>query len=216
MKPKLNEMGIFYIGDLANMQLYLLEKRFGKMGRYLWYFANGIDNSKVSSESDEVKGVGNSITTPRVLNSVEEASEVIMALSESVGTRLRVQSQEGNVIEIMIKTRDFECYMRQKKLSYYTNSTYEIHKRALILLKENWDGLIPLRLLGVRVTGLIPVSKYVQLSFLGEKVKQKNEDIDRCIDKIRDKYGTNSVLRASLMVNESFKMFDNNSEGEYH
>lgn len=212
MKPKLNEIGIFYIGDLANMQLNLLEKSYGKMGRYLWYFANGIDNSKVSSESDEIKGVGNSITTPRDLNNIEEASEIIMALCESVGARLREQSQQGNIIEIIIKTRDFLSYTRQKKHSFHTNSTTEIHKRALMLLKENWDVRVPLRLIGVRVTGLIPASKYVQLSFFGEKLKQKEENIDKCIDKIRDKYGYNSVLRASLMVNESFKMFGNNSE----
>ncbi|MDF2673368.1 MAG: dinB [Clostridiales bacterium] len=214
MKPKLNELGIFRIGDLANMQLSLLEKRFGKMGRYLWYFANGIDNSRVCSESDEVKGVGNSITTPRDLNSIEEASEVIMALSESVGTRLREQLQEGNVIEIMIKTKDFMSCMRQKKLPYFTNSTREIHKRALILLKENWEGKVPLRLLGVRVTGLMPASKYEQLSFFEEKLKQKNKRIDKCMDKIRDRYGYESVLRASLMVNESYKMLETDSETE--
>lgn len=212
MKPKLNEIGIFKIGELANMQLSHMEKRFGKMGRYLWYFANGIDSSRVSSQGDEVKGVGNSLTTPRDLNSIEEASEVLMALSESVGTRLRGQSMEGNVIEIMIRTRDFVSYTRQKKLSCYTSSTYEIHKRALMLLRENWEIRVPLRLLGVRVTGLQPISKYVQLSFFMEGLKEKNESIDKCMDKIRGKYGYNSVLRASLMVNESFKMFENDSE----
>lgn len=207
-RPKLNEMGIFKIGELANMQLYLMEKRFGKMGRYLWYFANGIDSSRVSGQCDEVKGIGNSITTPRDLNSIDEASEVLMALSESVGARLREQSLEGNVIEIMIKTRDFASCVRQKKLSCYTNSTYEIHKSALILLKKNWETGVPLRLLGVRAAGLRPVPEYVQLSFLNEKLRIKNESLDNCMDKIRDKYGYNSILRASLMVNESFKMIE--------
>lgn len=212
MKPKLNEMGIFKIGELANMQLSFMEKKLGKMGRYLWFFANGIDTSKVSSQSDEVKGVGNSITTPKDLNCLEEASEVVMALSESIAARLREQSMEGMVIQISIKTRDFVSYTRQSKLSYYTNSTNEIHKNALMLLKGNWDGRTPLRLLGVRVTGLRACSEYVQMSFFEERLKEKNQNIDKCIDKIRSKYGYESVLRAALMVNESFKMFENNSE----
>lgn len=214
MKPKLNEMGIFKIGDLANMQLFLVEKRLGKMGRYLWYFANGIDSSSVSVQDDEVKGIGNSITTPRDLNSHEEASEVLMALSDSVGTRLREQSMEGDIIEITVKTRDFISYTRRRKLSSHTNATYEIHKTALMLLAENWDAGVPLRLLGVRVTGLRPASKFVQLSFLTESFKEKNKNLDKCMDKIRDKYGYNSVLRASLMVNESFKMVEVDSEDE--
>lgn len=212
MKPKLNQMGIFRIGELANMQLSFLEKRLGKMGRYLWYFANGIDSSKVSSQSDELKGIGNSITTPRDLNCLEEAGEVLMALSESISARLREQAQEGSVIQVSIKTSDFICCSRQKKLSYYTNSTHEIHKIAAVLVKENWDCKTPLRLLGVRVTGLRACSKYVQMSFFEEKLKEKNKSIDICIDKIRNKFGYNSVLRAALMVNESYKMFENNSE----
>ena len=55
-------------------------------------------------------------------------------------------------------------------------------------------------------------SKYEQLSFFEEKLKQKNERIDKCMDKIRDRYGYESVLRASLMVNESYKMLDTDSE----
>lgn len=212
MTPRLKEIGIFKIGELANMQLSFMEKRFGKMGRYLWYFANGIDNSKVSSQGDEVKGVGNSITTPKDLKSLDEAKEVVMALSESVAARVREQSMEGNVIEISIKTKDFVSFTRQKKLSYYTNSTFEIYKMAVLLLKENWDNKTPLRLLGIRVTGLRVLQEYVQMSFFEEKLRDKNENIDNCMDKIRNKYGYASVLRASLMVNESYKMFESNSE----
>ncbi|QCX34214.1 DNA polymerase IV [Caloramator sp. E03] len=202
MKVKLNEIGIFTIGDIANTPQKVLEQKFGKIGRYLWYFANGIDNSKVSSREDEIKGIGNSITTPRDIKSYEEASEVLMVLCESVGKRLRDCGLEGNVVEVMIKTKDFNTFIRQRKIHNYIDTAFDIHNEAIKLLYENWDETIPLRLLGVRVTGLRPLQGFKQISFFEEKKKLKNEKIERCMDSIREKYGYNSVFRASLMVNE--------------
>lgn len=202
MKVKLNEMGIFTIGDIANTPLKVLEQRFGKMGRYLWYFANGIDNSKVSSKEEEIKGIGNSITTPRDVKTYGEASEVLMALCESVGKRLRDSGLEGNIVEIMIRTKDFNSFVRQRKINYYIDTAFEIHNEAIKLLHENWNEDIPLRLLGVRVTGLKPSEGFKQMSFFEEEKRIKNERIERCMDAIREKYGYKSIYRASLMVNE--------------
>lgn len=215
MKVKLNEMGIFTIGDIANTPLKVLEQRFGKMGRYLWYFANGIDNSKVSSTEDKAKGIGNSITTPRDVKTYGEASEVLMALCESVGKRLRDNGLEGNVIEIMIRTKEFTSFVRQRKVYNYTDTAFEIHNEAIKLLHENWNEDIPLRLLGVRVTGLRPSEGFKQMSFFEEEKRIKNERIERCMDTIREKYGYNSVYRASLMVNEVKSLINIVSEDEW-
>lgn len=215
MKVKLNEIGIFTIGDLANTSEKILEKKFGKMGRYLWHFANGIDSSKVSSKEDEIKGIGNSITTPRDMKSINEASEVLMALSESVGKRLRDSGLEGNVVEIMVRNKEFSSFVRQRKLYNYTDMAYEIHSEALKLLKENWDEKIPLRLLGVRVTGLRTSTGLRQMSFFDDERRHKNENLERCMDIIREKYGYNSVCRASLMVNQTSSLFNILSEDEW-
>lgn len=209
---KLNEIGIFTIGDIANSQPSLMEKRFGKNGRYLWCFANGIDDSKVSTTGDGIKGVGNSITTPRDVVNMEEASEVIMALCESVGKRVREQGLDGNVIEIVVKTKDFKSFVRQRKLQNHTDITYEIYQNAMRLLDENWDKKIPLRLLGVRITGLKPSNEYRQISFFEENSRQKYEKLDKCIDAIREKYGQDSLFRACLMVNDGKELIKTDSE----
>jgi DNA polymerase-4 len=202
-KTKMNAIGIFTIGDLANTQLSLIEKKFGKVGKYLWAFANGIDNSKVSSKGHEVKGIGNSITTPRDVLTINEASEVVMSLCESVGKRMRERGFEGNIIEIMVRTKDFKSFVRQRKLKNYTDITYEIYNEAMELLQENWDMSVPIRLLGVRVTGLRLSNEFRQISFFEENKRQKSEKLDRCLDAIREKYGSSSVIRASLMINQS-------------
>ena len=215
MKIKLNSMGIYTIGELANTPLKVLEKSYGKMCTYLWHFANGMDNSRVSSKEDEIKGISNSITTPRDVDNIQEASEVLMCLCESVGRRVRERGLQGDVVEIMMRTKDFASCIRQRKISIPTDVTPEIHSYAMELLKDNWDEQVPLRLLGVRVSGLRPAAGFRQVSFFEEPERIRSENLDKCMDIIRERYGYNSVIRGSLMPNGCDKLIRVYDEDEW-
>jgi len=71
---KLVNVGIMTIGDLANAPLEFLKKYLGKWGEYLWTFANGYDTSEVAKSGYEniIKGIGNSMTTPKDLSCNED------------------------------------------------------------------------------------------------------------------------------------------------
>ncbi|GIW49083.1 MAG: DNA polymerase IV [Caloramator sp.] len=204
MKSRLNELGIFTIGDLANTPLSLLTNNFGKVGRYYWNYANGIDFSKVESSYDCIKGVGNSITTPKDLVDVKEISEIFMVLAESVGMRLRRMGFEGNVVEVVFRKSSFETIVRRHKVSQYIDTTVDIHSEALNLFLKNWDRS-KIRLLGIRVTGLREKQKFEQISLFEDETKKKREKLDMCLDTIREKYGKYSVFRAITMQNDSNK-----------
>ena len=47
---KFQVMGIKTIGDLARSDVLLLEQKFGKYGRMIWEYANGIDDSPVQTQ----------------------------------------------------------------------------------------------------------------------------------------------------------------------
>lgn len=90
-KGKLNRMGIFTIGELANSDRDALKHRLGKWGEWLHDFANGKDSSRVvkTSEEQNVKSIGNSLTVWRDLKNREEVSMVIFMLADSVAARMR-------------------------------------------------------------------------------------------------------------------------------
>lgn len=205
MRPKLNELGIYTIGDLAAFNAESLEKKFGKAGRVIWYYANGIDDSNVLSIRQAIKGIGNSTTTVKDIENYKEAREVIMELCENVSRRVRESSFEASVVEIVIKTAKFEIGVHREKLAFYTSCTDDIYNEALKLLYENWNGKIPLRLLGVRVSGFKAYDGLKQISFFKDRDTLKKESLDRCIDKIREKYGYESVVRGTLLtVDETY------------
>ena len=73
----LEKMEIRTIGDLAQMDVRLVELHLKSHGRKLWEFANGIDGSQVEAERAEAKGIGNSTTLAQDVVTEEEASNVL-------------------------------------------------------------------------------------------------------------------------------------------
>ena len=151
--PKLERMGIRTIGDLAKQDKTILIHKFGKFGKVMWEYANGIDASEVISQEEEPKGIGNSITLPKDIQNIEELSEVLLALAEQVAFRLRKQNKRAYVVNVQLKTKDFISYSHQKKLEVSTDSTKTIGNVAKALLQESYKGE-PIRLIGVRVDNL--------------------------------------------------------------
>ena len=80
--PKLYNMQIKTIGDLAKTDKNMLIKKFGKHGAQMWEYANGIDNSEVQYKKEKPKGVGNSITLPQNIHEIEKLEEILLALTE--------------------------------------------------------------------------------------------------------------------------------------
>ncbi len=194
--PKLERMGIRTIGDLAKQDKTILIHKFGKFGKVMWEYANGIDASEVVSQEEEPKGIGNSITLPKDIQNIEELSEVLLALAEQVAFRLRKQNKRAYVVNVQLKTKDFISYSHQKKLEVPTDSTKTIGNVAKALLQESYKGE-PIRLIGVRVDNLCS-KKEIQLS-LFDTNKEKQEKLDQTIDKLKEKYGYNTITIAGKM-----------------
>ena len=116
--PKLYNMQIKTIGDLAKSDKNLMLKKFGKHGIIMWEFANGIDNSEVIYKEELPKSIGNSVTLPKDFYDIEEIFKIIIALTEQVTYRLRKYDLLANVVCIQLRTKDFKDYSHQKKLRF--------------------------------------------------------------------------------------------------
>ena len=192
--PVLYNMGIKTIGDLAKSDMLLIQRRFGKFGKMMWEYANGIDNSPVNYIREKPKSIGNSITLPIDITNMEKLYEVLFKLTESVTYRLRKEKLIASTVNIQIRTNKFEDSSHQGKLMNPTSNTIEIYEKAKELLKELYKQGVYVRLLGVRVDNLIKIEDK-QFSFFEDAKEKKHEKIDETLDKVKEKYGYNSITR---------------------
>ena len=195
---KLNSMGIMTIGELARTDVEILKSYLKKHGETIWNFANGRDASRVEPNPPENKGYGNSVTLPHDVTDVSEAKKILLALSEKVGRRLREDDARIEVVSVGIRFYDLTNISHQTVLNAPTNITAEIHGAACRLFEEMWDGT-PIRLLNVQTGRVSHGESNRQMNLFDNTDYEKLEKLDRAIDSIRKKYGSDAVCRASFM-----------------
>ncbi len=205
---KLRSMGIRTIGELAKAEPDWLKSTLKKQGELIRQFANGMDCSPVLEKPVENKGYGNSTTTPFDVADAETADRVLLALSETVGSRLRADRVQAGVISAGVRYTDMSYASHQRKLHNPTNLTWEIYKTARRLFRELWDGR-PLRHLGVHTGGIDGTGFGRQLSVFDEIDYEKLSKVDRTVDAIRGRFGADAVMRAAF----SGTSFDHMSGG---
>lgn len=200
---KLKLLGIYTIGDLAHADAALLKKRLGKHGETIWHFANGRNADAVTPEPAENKGYGNSTTTARDVTTREEAHQVLLSLCETVGSRMRRDNKCGSCISVHLRTNAFRHFSHQSILLGATNLTGELFDAACRVFDEAWDGITPLRQLGVQITRLAaePYCQYDLFSGISPQQYEKKLRLDETVDALRDKFGENVICRASFARN---------------
>ncbi|HCL03328.1 MAG TPA: DNA polymerase IV [Lachnoclostridium phytofermentans] len=197
-KAKFNVLGIRSIYDLAHTDVSILRTHLGnKYSTLIHEYANGIDEEPVEDADTKAKGCGNSITLSQDVIDNTTAKQVLLALSETVGARLRSSNVSCSCITVEIKYTNFQTYTHQTVLPYQTNTTTTIYEAACRLFEEFWDNS-PIRLLGIRTTKLDDTD-FSQISLFDNKQSEKFKKLDSAIDSIRNKYGNDSVKRASFL-----------------
>ncbi len=199
--PRLNNLNIFTIGDLAKYDTEILKYHFKSSGLMMWKYANGIDNSEVKSDKYELKGISNSTTLAEDIKNKNEAYKVLLSLVGHTSTRLRSIKKCCYCISVTIRNHEFIDYSRSKTLSNATDLTEEILKTVKNIFDELWKGE-PIRLLGVSLNNLCE-DNFKQISIFDIKSAhdEKQRAIDKTLDNLKSKYGDSVVMKSILLKN---------------
>ena len=157
---RLTRLGINTIGELAAVPVEFLVSKFGgTTGAWLHRVAHGIDERPVVTAS-EPKSISRESTFERDLHARQdkaELSEIFTSLCLRVADDLQRKGYLSRTIGIKLRYADFHSVTRDVTLPVGVSHGPEIRKAAGECLKR-----VPLeqriRLLGVRASGLIPVS----------------------------------------------------------
>lgn len=199
--PKLSRMGIKTIGNLARRDRLELIKIFGKHGNLMWEYANGIDNSEVNYKYEKPKGIGNSVTLPMDVCSIEKLEKTLLELAEQVSYRLRKCNMVAKSVNVQLRTKDFEDMSHQGKLDVPTSSTKQIYAKAKTLLEQLYKKGTFIRLVGLRVDNLEDKEQR-QLSLFENKDTEKLNKLDTIMDNLKEKYGYNSITFGGTIKND--------------
>lgn len=203
--PKLHQLGIHTIYDLAHFDVKRLEYYFKNQAIHMINLANGIDDSPVISEATAPESIGNEITLERDIANKGELKKYLLGLSENVALRLRRQKKYAYVVAVILKDKYFRRTSHQKKLKNATNITSEIYEIACSILNEMEFESV--RLIGIRLDQLGDTSNHQVSLFEDIKEREENSELEQTVDNLKSKFGISVIKKASLIEQKIDKKY---------
>jgi DNA polymerase-4 len=192
---RLHELGIFTIGQLAELPVAQLGAQFGRRGHDLARQARGIDDSAVVVERAE-KSLSRETTFAEDVGDPKVLRKWLLTLSESVARQLRRRGVCGRTVKLKLRYSDFETLTRQVTLETPTDLEQVIFDQAVTLLDNAWDRRRRVRLIGVGVSKLDTETRQLTLFDAADDPKiERLRRLSRSVDEIRKKYGDDAIRR---------------------
>ena len=197
----LKKSGIYLVEQLARMPDSILENLLGKNGKKMKLLAQGIDKSPVTPPST-AKSIGKETTFGTNITEKAVLIKELLKISQLIAYAARKKGYKGRTITLKIRFQDFITFNRSKTLENPTHLDDIIFKTVVELLDKVRHKKGGVRLLGVKLSNLTLGKGIKQLKFLRDKEEEKDdklEQLTQSLDKIREKFGTKAVTRASLL-----------------
>lgn len=219
MEKKLNSLGLYKVGDIAKYNKLKLKEKFGVIGEELWYHSNGIDLSKISDFNKESKE--KSISNSQVLYKDYYNNEINLIIEEilmQLTKRLRKEKYTTGRVSFGI-TYSKEIgngFYVSKRLDNQTNVSKELYKVLINIFDKYYEENTPIRKVSISLSKL-DNDDAMQLNLfekMEDKIKTKN--INDTIDNINEKYGSNSLLKATSLLDNSIIRDRNNKIGGHN
>lgn len=211
---KLNSLGIYNMGDLANADKDFIHSHFGIMGDQLISHANGIDESDIH---EVYVPKSTSLSLGQVLfkdYNKDEITTIIREMCDDLSQRLREEGKQTELVSLYIgySKEVMGGFSRQMSLLHPTDDTEELFN-ALMEIKHRFIQDFPIRRIGINF-GRLSKGGFKQINMFDDAKKEKdNHDLFKAMDKLKDKYGKNILLRASALTDNSTAIERHNQIG---
>jgi len=198
----LHRLGLFTVGDVAHTPARTLQRAVGPaLGGHLHELAWGTDRRPVTprrGEDEPERSMGADETFSRDTDDPDVVRRELLRLSAKVTARMRTAGVAGRTVTLRLRFADFTTITRSRTLPEATDVTHEVHEAVCRLHAALGLQRVRIRLVGVRVEGLVPRETVQRQLVLGQRERGWS-DADRAVDRATRRFGTAAVRPASLL-----------------
>ena len=199
---KLNESGIFTIGDLARCDESFLKRKFGKSGVQLKHYAMGEDDSPVTPPSDDdmPKSIGRSITPDHDITTRDEVWKIFLELAEDICSSLRKKGLYAGGVQVHTRTVSLKVKEVSKSLELPLNTAITLARKCMDIFDGFYKWDMPLRSVGIRAVNLKKDGVAAQQDVFGVfDSEEREEKIADYVQSVRDRFGNKSIKRGRVI-----------------
>ena len=189
----LRNLGLRQIRTLQEMPLDIVQRVLGANGTVIWKRANGIDNRAVVPFCER-KSISTERTFDRDTIDVHRLRGILIAMTENLAFQLRRGGKLTACVTVKLRYSDFNTCSKQLRISY-TSADHKLIPKVLDLFERLYQRRLLVRLIGVRFSHLVPGNYQIDLF----DDQEETLNLYAAMDRLRERYGDKSVIRASGM-----------------
>ncbi|NGX85297.1 DNA polymerase IV [Aequorivita sp. KMM 9714] len=205
---QLRNLGIHEVRTLQNMPVEMLVSVLGKNGRLIWNRANGIDKTPVVQYSER-KSISTERTFDKDTIDIKKIEASLTAMGETLAYQLRLGNKLTSCVSVKVRYSDFSTYSKQLKIPF-TSADHILIPLIHSLFNKIYQRRILVRLIGVNFSHL--TGGHYQINLFDDDLKNLN--LYASLDKIRNRFGSGAVMRASTLDVKSIRSNHNPFNGE--
>ncbi len=204
----LRSMGVARIATMQELPVDLMQRLLGEHGPLLWRKANGIDDSPVVAWHER-KSISTERTFERDTIDTVKLKGMLTAMAESLAFQLRRGKKLTSCVAVKVRYADFETHTRQQRIGY-TACDHIILPIVHDLFRVLYDRRQRIRLIGVRFSHLVGGGHQMDAFTDTEEAMSLYQAMDR----MRQRFGDRTVMRAAGMEAHSIGRMDNPFNGQ--
>ncbi|UCE70010.1 MAG: DNA polymerase IV [Flavobacteriaceae bacterium] len=189
----LRNLGLRQVKTLQEMPLDVVQRVLGANGTVIWKRANGIDNRAVVPFCER-KSISTERTFDRDTIDVHRLRGILIAMTENLAFQLRRGGKLTACVTVKLRYSDFNTYSKQLRIPY-TSADHKLIPKVLDLFERLYQRRLLVRLIGVRFSHLVPGNYQIDLF----DDQEETLNLYAAMDRLRERYGDKSVIRASGM-----------------
>ncbi|MBO0775340.1 MAG: DNA polymerase IV [Actinobacteria bacterium] len=195
----LTRLGLRTVGDIAHTPVAALQRELGPAaGAHLSALAWGRDDRPVVPTIAD-KSVGAEETFAADIDDPDVIRRELLRLSERTARSLRAGGSMARTVVVKLRLANFKTITRSRTLRDPTDVAQQIYATAAALYAgSGLDARARLRLVGVRVSGLVPAAGAATQPDFWER-QPSWRDAEQAMDRITGRFGPGAVRPAALV-----------------
>lgn len=189
--------GVLTCGDMERLPIGILAKRFGNLGRRLWYMCQGADPERIQQNVVAAKSMGHGKVIPPNTEDLEMIFLYLTHMSNKLTTRMRKNNLQAQHYFIGVRNRYLGWIGGKKRLAYPSNDHLKLNRLCRQTLKLYWSGE-PIS--QVQITALDPHPVGMQSDlFEALDEPQLTNNLNHVIDDINNRFGSTTLMPARII-----------------
>ncbi len=187
---------VIYCGDMEKLPISVLSRRFGNLGRRIWYMCQGADPDPLHPDVAAPKSIGHGKVMPPNTRDRGTVLTYLQHMCSKVGTRMRRHDMVAKTYWIGLRTSEgwLGC---KSRLSEFSNDQQQIYRLGRYVLDLSWQGE---GIHQIQVTALDPQPTGMQMDLFNSQAEDKTRSLlNNAMDNINERYGELTLSPARLL-----------------